>query len=67
MAEKVGVAIAGCGNMGKTHARLLSTFGDVHLSVLVDVNEDAALALLCKPCWKRPGQLKINGTRTRPS
>ncbi len=45
MAEKVGVAIVGCGNMGKTHARLLATFDDVHLRTLVDLNEEAALAL----------------------
>ena len=45
VAEKVGVAIVGCGNMGKTHARLLATFEDVALKVLVDTNEAAALGL----------------------
>ena len=45
MAEKVGVAIVGCGTMGKTHARLLATFEDAALKVLVDTNEAAALGL----------------------
>ena len=45
MAEQVGVAVVGCGGMGKWHTRILAGFDDVHLRVLVDVNEDAALAL----------------------
>ena len=45
MVEQVGVAVVGCGGMGKWHTRILSDFDDVHLRVLVDVNEDAALAL----------------------
>lgn len=42
---RLGVAIIGCGNMGSTHARLLSGFDDVSLRVLVDTDEDAARSL----------------------
>ena len=45
MADKVGIAIVGCGGMGRTHARNLAKFEDVHLRYLVDVREEAALAL----------------------
>jgi len=45
MADKVGVAIVGCGGMGRTHARNLAKFEAVHLRSLVDVRAEAALAL----------------------
>ncbi len=41
----LGAAIIGCGNMGRTHARLLATFEDVSLRMLVDANPEAAEAL----------------------
>jgi predicted dehydrogenase len=45
MADKVGVAVVGCGGMGKTHARLLAKFDDVRLVALVDVRQEAAMEL----------------------
>lgn len=45
MAEKVGVAIIGCGGMGKTHARSLAKRDDVYFRMLVDVRLEAAQAL----------------------
>ncbi|MDE2998749.1 MAG: Gfo/Idh/MocA family oxidoreductase [Gemmatimonadota bacterium] len=43
--RRLGAAIIGCGNMGRTHARLLASFEDVALRVLVDANPEAAEAL----------------------
>lgn len=45
MTDKLGVAIIGCGGMGRTHARLLATFDDVYIRALVDVREEAAQAI----------------------
>ncbi|MCS6858983.1 MAG: Gfo/Idh/MocA family oxidoreductase [Abditibacteriales bacterium] len=45
MADTLGVAIIGCGGMGRTHARLLAPQEDVHLRALVDVRLEAARAL----------------------
>jgi len=45
MSEKVNVAVIGCGGMGSTHARRLSGIESVHLSYLVDANEEAAQKL----------------------
>ena len=45
MAKKVGVAIVGCGGMGRTHARSLVKRDDVHFRILVDVRVEAAQAL----------------------
>ena len=42
---RLGVAIIGCGNMGRTHARLLAGFDDVSLRLLVDTDEGAARSL----------------------
>lgn len=42
---RVGAAIIGCGNMGKTHARLLAGFDEVSLRMLVDADEGRARAL----------------------
>lgn len=45
MADKVNIAIIGCGGMGSTHARRLSRIENVQLSYLVDANEESALKL----------------------
>ena len=42
---KLGVAIIGCGNMGRTHAVSLAGFDDVSLRMLVDTDEGAARSL----------------------
>ena len=42
---RLGAAIIGCGNMGKTHARLLAGFDEVSLRMLVDADEGRARAL----------------------